>query len=324
MSQIKRFIYLLLIVALSSVIYSCSTDAGANNGSSNEMSSTEKSTLKEKFNTSSEWNDYWYKGLAELNLYTVQQGRYRESHQGTAVNIFVTEDFSKSKQVKLDDPYNAGSDRLPVLKMNQSLKFNTGLYPYSVMLSTFLPIDRNNYPFAVKMTNSIQEWCGMAFMQGNRKDDKLTLQQFSYFETEGDGEMSFTETFTEDELWNLIRLAPEQLPQGEYAIIPSTTYLRFSHRKVQPYKASISVERGEGTSKFKLNYPALNRNMEISFTSDFPYTITGWVENYPGFSGSTLTTVAVLDTTIMLDYWNKNSNSDRALRKQLGLPEDWQ
>ena len=87
------------------------------------------------------------------------------SHEGTCVNIFVTEDFSKEKLVKLNDAGRAGADRLPILKLNQSLKFNTGIYPYSVMMSAFQPVDRNNYPHAVKVTNTVQEWCGMAYMQ---------------------------------------------------------------------------------------------------------------------------------------------------------------
>ena len=47
----------------------------------------------------SNFNKYWYAGEAELNSYTLSQARYGENHEGEAVLIFVTEDFSKSKYV---------------------------------------------------------------------------------------------------------------------------------------------------------------------------------------------------------------------------------
>ena len=49
------------------------------------------------------------------------------------VLIFVTEDFSASKQVKLDRPEKVPSDAVKVLKLNATRKFNTGIYPYSIL-----------------------------------------------------------------------------------------------------------------------------------------------------------------------------------------------
>ena len=50
---------------------------------------------------------YWYGGKAELNSYDLKQSRYGQIRNGEAVMVFVTEDFSKSKQVKLDYPNGA-------------------------------------------------------------------------------------------------------------------------------------------------------------------------------------------------------------------------
>ena len=83
------------------------------------------------------------------------------SHEGTLCQYFCYGRLFQRKLVKLNDAGRAGADRLPILKLNQSLKFNTGIYPYSVMMSAFQPVDRNNYPHAVKVTNTVQEWCGM-------------------------------------------------------------------------------------------------------------------------------------------------------------------
>ena len=95
--------------------------------------------LTQAANSSTNFGDYWYRGLAEITSYTLQQSRYGEVHNGEAVLIFVTEDFSGQKQVKLDDPEKAGKDAIKVLKMNALRKFNTGVYPYTVMTSTFSP-----------------------------------------------------------------------------------------------------------------------------------------------------------------------------------------
>lgn len=85
------------------------------------------------------FGQYWYKGKAELNAYELEQYRYGEKRDGEAVLIFVTEDFSREKQVKLDNPQRQKQDAQKVLKLNLTKKFVTGIYPYSMMLSVFTP-----------------------------------------------------------------------------------------------------------------------------------------------------------------------------------------
>ena len=78
-----------------------------------------------------EFGSYWFQGKAELTSYDLEQARYGELHKGEAVLIFVTEDFSRRKQVKLDDPAKApADDKQPVLKLNFEKKFLSGIYPY--------------------------------------------------------------------------------------------------------------------------------------------------------------------------------------------------
>ena len=100
--------------------------------------------------------------------------------------IFVTEDFSKSKQVKLDDSEKAGDDKVNVLKMNFTKNFVTGIYPYSMMLSAFTPIRKDQLHNTLKVTMSSQEWCGQVYAQANLKNKGYTITGHSYFEKEGD------------------------------------------------------------------------------------------------------------------------------------------
>ncbi|HPI08792.1 MAG TPA: hypothetical protein PLM41_20495, partial [Saprospiraceae bacterium] len=58
--------------------------------------------------------NYWFQGKAEIARYKVEQERYGEMRSAQQIMVFVTEDFSASKQVKLDDPAAAGADRVPV------------------------------------------------------------------------------------------------------------------------------------------------------------------------------------------------------------------
>ncbi|MGI9534613.1 MAG: hypothetical protein ACR2NW_06660, partial [Thermodesulfobacteriota bacterium] len=101
-----------------------------------------------------QFKNYWYSGNAEITSYKLEQARYGEIHKGYAVLIFVTEDFSKSKHVKLDDPASNKSDAVKILKLNLVKKFNTGVYRYSIMESIFTPVNSGNFPDTLKLTSS--------------------------------------------------------------------------------------------------------------------------------------------------------------------------
>lgn len=301
----------------------CQQSVNGSNGAEKQPSGMEAKAA-EPFKPNEAWNNYWYAGKAELTSYYLKQSRYGEIHEGTLVNVFVAEDFSKSKQVKLDDASSAGADKQPVLKLNQSTKFNTGIYPYSIMLSAFQPIDINNYPHAVKITGSMQEWCGMAYYQMNAGKNGFDIQSRSYFESEGDRNLNFATVVQEDELWNLIRINPDKLPKGEMKILPGAIYLRLSHKPLEPVMATLDLRDENGIMVYVIDFPTLGRKLNIRFEKNFPYKITGWDDTYAGFDGKVLTTTAVRNKEILLDYWNAHNNADRILREQLGLPKDTQ
>lgn len=303
------------------LISSCQKKADA--GSTNTTISSEEN-IAASYIPSQQWKDYWYKGVAELTSYELEQSRYGEIHKGTVVNIFVTEDFSKSKQVKLDNPAQAATDKISILKLNQSFKFNTGIYPYSMMLSSFCPIDINNYPHALKTSAVVEEWCGIAYTQLNNLAENYQLQNHSYFESEGESTVSLNKVLLEDELWNKIRLDPSQLPTGEHLILPGSLYLRLNHKPLEAVKATLSLKDAEGMKIYTIEYPTLNRTLCISFHSEFPYKITGWEDTYAGLNGKVLTTVASEKKTIMLDYWAKHNREDSTWRKALELPVNFQ
>lgn len=316
-----RLVYTALIFSASLfMLTACQQSSGKSEGAP----STTTAASVTQFSPTTAWNAYWYDGKAELTSFTLEQSRYGEIHSGTVVNIFVTEDFSKEKQVKLDDPSRAGKDKLPILKMNQSVKFNTGIYPYSLMLSSYQPVDLNNYANAVKISGSMQEWCGMAYFQLNEQKGKYAIESRSYFESEGDQNITTDKVMQEDAIWNMIRISPDKLPLGDITILPGAFYLRLAHKPIAPVAAKATMQNNNGVQEYTITIPSLDRSITYQFESEMPYRILGWTDAFPGFDGVKLTTTAKRNKELKLDYWRTHNVADRVLRDQLGLPRDSQ
>lgn len=269
-------------------------------------------------------SNYWYQGKAEVTRYELRQHRYRGLHKGEAVMVFVTEDFLTDKQVKNEKYTNPNS--VLVLKNNAIRKFDTGIYDYSVMSSVFTPTGRNDYPHTLKLTNTVQEWCGQTFMQVNFKNEQYETSTHSYFEDEADQRFTVPAVILEDELYTRIRINPGKMPLGEIDILPGAWYVRMMHIDFQPLKASAEAAdyngkdfKGDNLRVYRLHYPSLNRTLEIVYEAAPPYRITGWLDTHPGFDKQVRTTIARSTHSMLTDYWSKNNIEDVDLRKKLGL-----
>lgn len=276
------------------------------------VSKPEADTIAPKIKLSEDFKAYWHNGEAEITSYKLEQARYGEIREGKAVLVFVTEDFLPEAQVKAD---NYNENNIPVLKLNTTKKFNTGIYPYSIMQSTFYPVANNQH--AIKISASVQEWCGHTYTQLNNRE-AFEVQSHSYFQNEADRNFTLEKTWTENELWTKLRLDPERLPVGQIEVVPSLEYNRLNPTEFKAYNAYASKEN----NSYTLSYKDLNRILKINFNPDFPYDILGWEETTSqGLSttSETLTTKATKLQTIKSDYWNKKSNSDLRLRDSLNL-----
>lgn len=264
-----------------------------------------------------QFGQYWFQGKAEINSFDLAQFRYGEAREGEAVLIFVTEDLSGKKQVKLDDPEAAGRDAVKVLKLNKTKDFVTGIYPYHMMLSVFTPVfDPGS---ALKLTASSQEWCGQTFTRINRSGNDYRGQLFSYFETEGDQSFKI-KALPEDDLWNLIRINPNQLPTGTVDLIPGLLDQRLTHRPYQAEEATVSLaESGQNFQQLTVEYAHGKRILKIRFYNYFPYEITGWEEIRIFDDGTRETTTAERKGMLQVDYWTKNKLEDESYRKELKL-----
>jgi hypothetical protein len=272
------------------------------------------------FHESEEFRTYWHAGKAEVNAYNLSQSRYGQTHPGKAALIFVTEDLSKKLQVKLDDP--SVRNKINVLKLNYTKKFITGIYPYSLMLSVFTPVNRQKEPATVKASMSSQEWCGHVYTQLNLRGNRYAVKSHSYFEQEADEQFSVRQTLLEDELFNFIRLDHENLPTGELKVIPGLFYTRLNHVRLKIRPAIGQKGETDSSYVYTLTFPEEMRTLSIRYEKRFPYKIVGWKETWKE-RGERMETTAKLDETLYTDYWTKNKNEFLYLRDSLNLPNPY-
>lgn len=272
------------------------------------------------------FESYWYQGAAEMDRYALSQARYGEVHPGEAVLIYVTEDFLSDAQVKWD--HGPRDNVVPILKLNHARRFYTGIYPYSIMTSVFSPTAGGS---AIKLTASIQEWCGMAFAQLNLHEDSYRAASFSYFQSEGDSHSEIPNAILEDELWVIGRRDPRSLPVGAIEVIPSLAFVRLMHQPLLPVQANASLEEVGAIDswdgpilRYTVEFPE-GRSLTLDFEVAFPNRIVRFEEAYTalfnrsGGDPEVLSTTGVLTHSIMMDYWSHNALENASDRDLLGL-----
>ena len=306
----KRNIPSYILIAQIIVLTSCKSHA-------------QKDAKEYQNNFNQKFSDYWYQGKAELTTYELKQARYGEERDGEATLVFVTEDFLVDKQVKKES--NSSNKATSVLKLNFIRKFPTGIYDYSMLTSTFSPIHQKKLVYPIKSTTSSQEWCGHSWLQYNLMNEKYRHQSFSYFESEGDQKKVHKKEMLEDGIWAQIRMNAELIPLGEVQLIPSSHYLRFAHQEIKSYKAMIhkgEYQLGDMGDKnlrvISINYPTLERTLEIIYEPSFPFKIVGWKETRNSW-GKEMTTIAKIKGQLNSPYWSQNKNADTHLRDSLLL-----
>lgn len=292
--------YILILLLVST--YSCKTEP---------QPESKLNAGAEPRNLSEAFKSYWYDGKAELTSYDLEFYRYGEKRHGKAMMIFVTEDFLPEAQVKA----NTKSEKtVSVMKLNSTKKFNTGIYPYSIMQSAFLPLEKKTP--VLKVASSIQEWCGQYYAQLNHKTE-FELETHSYFEGEADLSFKMKPTLTENELWIQLRLDPRQIRAGQHELLPDFSFLRLNHKEFRAYEASIE-QTEEDYIQTTINYENLGRIVKIYQEKTFPFAIEKW-EEIEINKADTLTSTAKKIKTLKTKYWQQNSNKYLHLRDSLSL-----
>ncbi|MCA8942469.1 MAG: hypothetical protein KDB80_07895, partial [Planctomycetes bacterium] len=255
-------------------------------------------------------------GKAEVTTYALSQSRYGQPREGHAVLVFVTEDFHRDTQVK--DEGNDADDAVKILKLNRIQRFATGIYDYSLMTSVFTPRARGVDPHTLKVSASIQDWCGHAWSQLNLDGDRYRTTVHSYFEAEADSVTEIPAAFLEDEAFNVIRIDPNGLPNGKIEAVPALFDARLRHHDIAPRTASATTREVEGgLREFELRYDD-GRVFAITFEAAAPHRIESFRE-----AVGDQETVARRTHRKQIAYWQHNQRGDAPLRAEIGLePSD--
>jgi hypothetical protein len=267
----------------------------------------------------------WGDGRAELATYRLQMPRYGEVRAGEAVLITVTEDFDPAQAVKADRP-RAGVT--PALKLNEVRDFPTGLYDYNGLTTVLLPLG-GAAPLGVplKVSFSLQEWCGHVYEQLVWRDDQLEHTLHSYFDGEADRQDRLpvpVAGLVEDAMPLLVRgLVGELLAPGERREVPwlrSRLRDRLDHRPAAWGRAIVQLS----ASTEQVSVPA-GEFLVRTFTADTGDRQLSWQVEQGGdrrliaWSHSDGERGELLHSQ-RTPYWTQHGVADEPRRVEAGLP----
>lgn len=273
---------------------------------------------------------YWKSGLAELSSYSIVTDRYGEGRKAQGVLVFVYEEIDDLTRIKVESDKVPKARRVPVLKLNNVLKFTTGVYDYSVMTSVFAGLSGPGVARFLeprKVSFSSQEWCGSVFHQVIPRPGGLVSEIHSYFEAEGDATVTLPYPKTGpvyylDEMPILVReLDGEFLKAGETKnidLLPGLWERRKRHVPLALERAALSKGATEKTMTKLGERAAVKWTLERSgvvttyrVEAVQPHRLLEWDDN-KGEKGEII-------ASIRDGYWMHNHNVDAPLRKRLGL-----
>ncbi|RKZ13028.1 hypothetical protein DRQ53_08170 [bacterium] len=270
-----------------------------------------------------EFGAWWYDGKAELNGYRLTVSRYGETRSGTSVMIYVTEPFSESGRVKVNDHTKNPEDTFGALKLNLVRDFQTGIYDYNTMVSTFVR-DTSFEPVKVSFTSA--EWCGHVYEELVFGQHEVRGTYHSYFEGEsGAVELQYPQGgVAEDNLFILLRgLRKDYLEPGESRSVdylPGVFHSRLAHQELQWTRARIerAVETvqvavpagGFDTVLYTIEIDG-GRTGSFHIEASYPHRIVKWSLS-PDIEG-------VLTGSTRLAYWGLNGEGQESHLDQIGL-----
>jgi len=270
-----------------------------------------------------DFDSWWHDGKAELDGYRLTVSRYGENRQGTGVMVFVTEPFSESKRVKVDDPKAHPGDTFDALKLNLVRDFQTGIYDYNTMVSVFV---RSQNLEPVKVSFASMEWCGNVYEEMIFGAKDIRGNYFSYFENES-GSFSLARPaggIIEDELFIRVRgLRKGFLGAGEsrtVPFLPGSFYSRLSHQKQEWIQATIArardvqavtVPAGKFTTILYDIRTGDGRAGQFWIEESYPHRIVKW-SLPPDVSGE-------LTGSQRLEYWKLHAEGDEKYLSGLGV-----
>ena len=280
-----------------------------------------------------DFSSHWHDGRAEIDGYRWTVTRYGESRRGQAVMVFVTEPFSESKRVKLDDPSRDPSDAVDVLKLNLVRDFQTGIYDYNTMTSVFA---RSEDFSPVKVSFTSAEWCGHVYEELLFDSGRVRERFFSYFEDESSSQELDRKPggVAEDNLFILLRgLRGAYLEPGQtrsVPLLPGALYRRLTHRTID--WTSAEIERQVEPQQVEVPAGSFSTIVYVVTTEDgrtgrffietqYPHRVVRWQWEpaRAALRAPEASETGELTGTVRVKYWQLHDNGDERWLDELGL-----
>jgi len=157
-------------------------------------------------------NSYWGDGKAEFNIYDAQIARYGIPRPCEVLHILVREPFDPKQFVKPEG--SPPPEPISVLKLNQILHVQTGLYVYQQMHSNFWRVDNAKL---LKFSLTSNDSCGNTFKEARRNGDQLSYEYHTYWDRMAEGKEDIAQPangYFYDELPWLVRTIDFSKPTG--------------------------------------------------------------------------------------------------------------
>ena len=277
---------------------------------------------------------YWHDGKAELDGYRYTVTRYGRERRGHAVAVYVTEPFSRSLRVKVDDPSRNPKDTFDVLKLNLIRDFQTGIYDYNTMTSLFV---RSEDFEPVKVSFVSTEWCGNVYEELLVNPGLVSQKLSSYFEGESVAreERRPKEGILEEELFLLLRgLNRPYLAPGDsrtVPFLPGSFRRRLTHQALQWTRARIerlaaprTLAVPAGSFHVVVFSVRIENGAQGTFfvESSYPHRIVRWEWNPlvgSGRWGADSNDSGELSGSARLKYWELHDEGGERYLARLGL-----
>ena len=246
----------------------------------------------------SDWLD---QGKAEFNVYDATVIRYGHPREATITHVWVKEPWDAKRGIKWD---GEGQGDFEVVKLNQIISYQTGLYRYEQAWSGFW---KRGTAGLVKWSLSHHEGCGNTFKQARIAHGKADYVHFSYFEGEGDGRREIdvpAGAVFYDELPLKLRLTAAHGLTDPVTLPLFPTVIHSKAGPMEPAPATIrQTRRGRGEVEFEVQHAG--GTDRLVYETKIPFKLLRWKQA----DGGKLT----LRKSLFTDYWNQTRPGDEKL-----------
>ena len=233
----------------------------------------------------------WDDGASETSSYETVRLRGGALRKGIATAIVRRANYSEDERVPIENVKPGASDLFPAIQMSWIERYSKGMDNCEEMTTSALALSSVNGRIAgeeTKVDYSLQSWDGQLFHQLLFDATGVRSHQYSYFESEGDEQITLpypNDGISGDALWFWARhMAAPVLKAGEQRrvfLLPSLRDARSQHRALS-WKRATLTHAGDGRVVSGKQAEMFLLHTEDGFTESFeveqgsPFRVLHW------------------------------------------------